>query len=268
MKHLWKQFNFYYRSLFIGGKNGYSLFGLSTPHIDLEEVYRVTGEDCRIVERMFSSSLLAIVTMNSPRKMKVFHYKRGTEICNYSYSSSVLAIKLNRVRLVVCMNGSLYIHSTKDMLVKHTIRETPLNPNGLIALSPNADHSYLAYPGSTTTGELQLFDAINYAATVMIRAHDSPLAAVTFSFTGLQLATASEKGTVIRVFSSESGTKLFEFRRGVKRCVSIVSMAFSHCSNYLCCSSNTETVHIFKFEPLLDAEKKEVAESNQNSWGK
>lgn len=44
------------------------------------------------------------------------------------------------------------------------------------------------------------------------------------------------------------GTKLFEFRRGVKRCVSISSLSFSTCKHYLCLTSNTETVHIFKLE--------------------
>lgn len=44
------------------------------------------------------------------------------------------------------------------------------------------------------------------------------------------------------------GMKLFEFRRGVKRCVTISSLSFSSDSMWLCCSSNTETVHIFKLE--------------------
>lgn len=34
----------------------------------------------------------------------------------------------------------------------------------------------------------------------MIPAHDSPLAALAFSPSGTKVATASEKGTVIRVF--------------------------------------------------------------------
>lgn len=82
----------------------------------------------------------------------------------------------------------------------------------------------------------------------MIHAHDSPLAAVAFSASGTVLATASEKGTVIRVFSVTDSSKLYEFRRGVKRCVSISSLAFSLCGQFLGCSSNTETVHIFKLD--------------------
>lgn len=30
------------------------------------------------------------------RKLIVCHYKKGTEICNYSYSNTILAVKLNR----------------------------------------------------------------------------------------------------------------------------------------------------------------------------
>lgn len=45
---------------------------------------------------------------------------------------------------------------------------------------------------------------------------------------------------------------MYEFRRGVKRCVSIASLSFSTCNQYLCASSNTETVHIFKLERLTN----------------
>lgn len=82
----------------------------------------------------------------------------------------------------------------------------------------------------------------------MIDAHASHLAALAFHPNGTKIATASEKGTVIRVFSTSDGQKLFEFRRGVKRCVDISSMAFSMCGQFLGCSSNTETVHVFKCE--------------------
>lgn len=134
------------------------------------------------------------------------------------------------------------------MQVVHTIRDTPPNSSGLCALAADSDHCYLAYPGSARTGEVQIFDAVNLHAKTMIPAHESPLAAIAFNPTGTEIATASEKGTVIRVFNVHDGAKLFEFRRGMKRCVSIASLSFSTCSKYLCCSSNTETVHIFKLE--------------------
>ena len=75
----------------------------------------------------------------------------------------------------------------------------------------------------------------------MIPAHDSPLAAIAFNPTGTKLATASERGTVIRIFSVQDGARLMEFRRGVKRCAHVYSLAFSQESDYLALSSNTET---------------------------
>ncbi|XP_041857526.1 WD repeat domain phosphoinositide-interacting protein 1 [Melanotaenia boesemani] len=84
----------------------------------------------------------------------------------------------------------------------------------------------------------------------MIPAHDSPLAALAFNTSATKLASASERGTVIRVFSVPEGLRLFEFRRGMKRYVNISSLSFSSDGQFLCASSNTETVHIFKLEQL------------------
>ncbi|XP_029162432.1 WD repeat domain phosphoinositide-interacting protein 2 isoform X4 [Nylanderia fulva] len=254
-------------SLAVGSKSGYKLYSInSTGH--LEKIYEnddTEFEDICIVERLFSSSLVAIVSLKSPRTLTVCHFRKGTEICNYSYSNTILAVKLNRARLVVCLEESLYIHNIRDMKVLHTIRDTPPNLTGLCTLSPNSDNCYLAYPGSNTIGEVQIFDAIHLQAKTMIPAHDSPLAAIAFSSTGTKVATASEKGTVIRVFDVHEGTKLFEFRRGVKRCVTINSLSFSMDSMWLCCSSNTETVHIFKLEEPKETPNKQTADEAQ-SW--
>ncbi|XP_055373295.1 WD repeat domain phosphoinositide-interacting protein 2 [Condylostylus longicornis] len=244
---LFVNFNQNITSLAVASKSGYSLVSLASVDSVLEKIYSCKIDEIFLIERLFESSLVAVVSLKAPRKLKVCHFKKKSEICNYSYSNTILAVKLNRERLVVCLEESLYIHNIQDMKVVHTIRDTPSNPTGLCALSSSSEHCYLAYPGSVTSGEVQIFDAINLHAKTMIPAHDSPLAAIAFSPSGTEIATASERGTVIRVFSLD-GTRLFEFRRGVKRCVSIGSLSFSTCSEYLVCSSNTETVHIFKLD--------------------
>ncbi|CAG9773915.1 unnamed protein product [Ceutorhynchus assimilis] len=259
-KNYFVNFNQDTTSLAVGGKSGYKLFSLASVD-NLEQIYSNATEDSCIVERLFSSSLVAVVSLAAPRKLKVCHFKKGTEICNYSYSNTILGVKLNRARLVVCLEESLYIHNIRDMRVLHTIRDTPANPTGLCALSSNSENCYLGYPGSSSVGEVQIFDAMNLNAKIMIHAHDSPLAALAFSPNGLRVATASEKGTVIRVFSVTDGTKLFEFRRGVKRCVSISCLSFSMCGQFLSCSSNTETIHVFKLEEPKDSPRKSVDES-------
>ncbi|CAB4054342.1 WIPI1_2 [Lepeophtheirus salmonis] len=207
-------------------------------------------EDALIAERLFSSSLVAVVSRSAPRKLKVCHFKKGNEICNYSYPSKILSVKLNRARLVVCLEEALYIHNIRDMKVLHTIRDTP------------------TYPGHSTIGEMQIFDAANLSGVRTIFAHSGQLAALQFSPSGTTIASASDKGTVIRVFSVSEGTKLYELRRGLKRTAVIHSLCFSLCGMFLACSSNTETVHIFRLEQETNRETDHLGHSPPypDSW--
>ena len=59
------------------------------------------------------------------------------------------------------------------------------------------------------------------------------------------LATASDKGTVIRVFSIPNGDKIAQFRRGTKS-ARIFSLSFNAASTLLAVTSDSETVHIFR----------------------
>lgn len=250
-------------SLAVGTTSGYKLYSLTSTD-SLEPIYSNATEDVYIAERLFSSSLVAIVSQTAPRKLKVCHFKKGTEICNYSYTSKILAVKMNRARLVVCLEESLFIHNIRDMKVLHTIRETPPNKNGLCALSIDSDHCYLAYPGHSTVGELQIFDALHLTARSMIPAHTGQLAAIQFSPLGNRVATASDKGTVIRIFNVSDGSKVYELRRGLKRTATIHSLSFSPCGHFLACSSNTETIHIFRLDdkPKDHSDNQVVTSSN------
>lgn len=94
-----------------------------------------------------------------------------------------------------------------------------------------------------------LFDAIKLEAVNVIEAHKAPLANVALNSEGSLLATASDKGTIIRVFSIPGAQKLYQFRRGTYPS-RIFSIAFNLMSTLLCVSSATETVHIFRLGGL------------------
>lgn len=262
---LFVSFNQDYSSLSVGTNSGFTICDTSSVK-NFETIYDNEGEtrDIYIIERLFSSSLVAIVSMTTPRKLKLCHFKKGTEICTKFYFNQIIAVRLNRQRVVVVLEDSLYIHGIKDMKILHTIRDTPSNPKGICAISTNSDTSFFAYPGSAVIGEVQIFDIVNLKAVVSVSAHNGPLATLAFDSSGTKLATASIKGTVIRVFSIPEGQPLFDLRRGLKRYAEISCLAFSGDSNFLCVSSNTETVHIFK---LVDTTDKDMAVTDDSgSW--
>ena len=64
---------------------------------------------------------------------------------------------------------------------------------------------------------------------------------------GTRLATASDKGTLIRIFDTESGKLLSELRRGTQA-ATIYSVNFSADSSLVCASSSHGTIHIFATE--------------------
>merc|ERR1712223_1632084 len=102
---------------------------------------------------------------------------------------------------------------------------------------------------------------------VTISAHSGKLVAIKLSPSGKQVAAASERGTVIRVFNTTNGSKIYEFRRGLSRTASIHSLSFSPCGSFLACSSNTQTIHIFNLNEAtqLESLNKEDDENNDDS---
>ncbi|KRX71928.1 WD repeat domain phosphoinositide-interacting protein 2, partial [Trichinella sp. T6] len=251
-------------SLAVGTSNGYRLYTLGqVDELDLL-LENTENSDVCIIERLFSSSLVTSVSLSAPRKLEICHFLKKQEICTQNYANSILAIRLNRLRLIVCLEDSIFVHNIRDMKVLHTIRDTPSNPNGLCDLTP-ADVSFVAYPGSTSSGEVHLFDAATLQGLSVIPAHNGPLNALKFNAEGTLLASASEKGTVIRVFAIPGGQRLFEFRRGIKRHVYII-LFFCMDSAFLACTSNTETIHIFKLEPSPPSQNESESLNTVQDW--
>ncbi|KAJ1719391.1 Phosphatidylinositol 3,5-bisphosphate-binding protein [Coemansia erecta] len=81
----------------------------------------------------------------------------------------------------------------------------------------------------------------------IIAAHATAISALAVSSDGTMVASASEKGTLIRIFDTMSGRLLHELRRGVDR-ADIHSIAFSPDNTKLCVSSDKGTVHIFNLD--------------------
>lgn len=61
----------FFRSLSVASKSGYSLFSLSSVDSSLDKIYHCPSDEVFIIERLFESSLVAIVSLKAPRKLKV-----------------------------------------------------------------------------------------------------------------------------------------------------------------------------------------------------
>ncbi|KAF7006866.1 hypothetical protein CFC21_021866 [Triticum aestivum] len=117
--------------------------------------------------------------------------------------------------------------------------ETGPNPLGLCALAVDRREATYALPRPEK------------GAVVDVRAHGSGVACLALSRDGRLLATAGSKGTLVRIFSTDDGTKLQELRRGIDR-ADIHCIVLSSDSRWLAVSSDKGTVHVF---PVSSADK-------------
>lgn len=107
---------------------------------------------------------------------------------------------------------------------------------------------HTTFPGEGAEAKLGLVtvvDTYTLKPVGTVLAHKSPVQALCLNPTGQLLATASSKGTMVRVFSVPTLDNVYVFRRGAVSC-RIFGLLFSRDSAHICCSSSTGTVHIFK----------------------
>eukprot|EP01062_Namystynia_karyoxenos_P068045 TRINITY_DN6226_c0_g1_i1.p1 TRINITY_DN6226_c0_g1~~TRINITY_DN6226_c0_g1_i1.p1 ORF type:complete len:337 (+),score=82.89 TRINITY_DN6226_c0_g1_i1:95-1105(+) len=239
--------------LAVGTTKGFRIFTVD-PFL---QCYAKMCGGMNIVSMLYRTSLLAIVgagsSQQSPRQLQLHNTHEQQSICNISFADTILAVKLNRKRLVVILEKCLHIFDVTKMAPLQII-DTVRNPRGLGALSmcrDGDDACVVAYPksveqGGESHGDVVIVDAITGKSAHVIRAHDSTLAAIALSASGSRVATASEKGTIIRVFgiTPETTPLLHIFRRG-RAAARIYSLAFNERASLLACHSSTGTVHVF-----------------------
>ncbi|KAI7864975.1 WD40-repeat-containing domain protein [Spinellus fusiger] len=260
---LFINFNQDFSCISVGLKSGYRIFNCD-PY---SKCYSNAKGGTGIVEMLFCTSLVALVGAGeqpsfSPRHLQIINTKRQSTICELTFPTSILSIKMNRRRLVVVLEERLFVYDISNMKLLTTIDTGP-NPLAMCTLSPSSENCYIAYPSRSSaltspfssstsssqtydaTGDIELFDALTLTLVSIVQAHKSPISCISMNAEGTLLATASEKGTVIRVFSIPDANKVYQFRRGSYP-AKIFSMSFNSVSTLLCVSSDTETVHVFK----------------------
>ena len=202
-----------------------------------------------IVEMLFRCNILALVgggrnPRYPPNKVMIWDDHQNRCIGELSFRSEVKAVRMSRERVVVVLEYKIYVYNFADLNLLHSI-ETVSNPKGLCALCADSRLCVLVCPG-LQKGHLRV-ELFDISRTTLIAAHESALSCVTLNLDGSRLATASERGTLVRVWDTRSGARLAELRRGAEA-AEIQSLSFNLDSSCLLVSSDHGTVHIFKLD--------------------
>ena len=228
----------------------------------------------------------------TPRRLTLFNTATRTVIQELPFGDAVGAVRLNRGVAVAVAGGSASVFALES-LDRLAVLDVPANaavrdgrregggsgaeggPDPLlrssqaaVALTATADPCRLALPAGPAGGWVRVYDFTAGAGaraapapgapppppSLELRAHAAPLAAAAWSPDGGLLATASTRGTLIRVWSVPGGARA-ALRRGATR-AAVTGLAFggggegSDRFTLLAASSAHGTVHIFALPPL------------------
>eukprot|EP00703_Trepomonas_sp_PC1_P005466 JAP91140.1 WD40 repeat-containing protein [Trepomonas sp. PC1] len=229
----------------VGTKKGFKVFNTSP----FKPLYQHEFSDgCSIVSMLYRSSILAISgagnNLRYPKDaVTLYDDQSGRNLGEIELHRPILNAILNREKIFVAVDGAVHIHHINDLKQIDRI-ETCANPFGFLAVQGEKDAQVLCL--GTKLGEVALkqYNSTQLTASTNFQCHESAIGCLAFSPDGQYFATASMKGTLIRIFSVKEKQMLRELRRGSKES-RITSIAFSPDNSKLACTSDHGTMHVF-----------------------
>ncbi|OMJ79533.1 hypothetical protein SteCoe_20425 [Stentor coeruleus] len=209
-----------------------------------------------IVELLNRSNIIALVGGGAcshypSSKLIIWDDQKLRIISELNFRLEIKSVRLRRNRVVVVLETKVYVFNLQDLKVIDMIN-TFHNPHGICCMSNDEMREVLVCPSDKKGNAL--IKVYTEDKEIEIDAHETPLACAALNKDGTLLATASDKGTLIRIFDTETGDLLQELRRGIDR-AEIYSLAFHPTSHWIACSSNTGTVHIYSIDPEIQNKK-------------
>lgn len=181
----------------------------------------------------------------STNKVLVWDDQKCTYIADMSVRSEVRAVRVRNDRIVVVLMQKIHVYAFSDLNLLHTI-ETYMNEKGLCEVSQVSGSMVLVSLG-LRKGEVRIEHFFGLKKTRFVLAHGSRIACLALTGDGRFFATASTKGTLVRVYNTSDCSLLQEVRRGAMR-ADIYSLAFSSTAQWLAVSSDKGTVHVFRLK--------------------
>ena len=185
----------------------------------------------------------------SKNKIIIWDDHQGIVMRQIRLNSNIIKVKIREEVIIGIVIDKIYILNI-NTLENLDILETFNNPEGIFSLSYDINLFNIAFPHSKCKGKVEInnydLTKITYQKNEpkIIVAHESNIAYITMNIQGTIMATASDKGTLIRLFNIAKGDMITELRRGSKN-AKINCLSIDINTEFLACSSESHTVHIF-----------------------
>lgn len=160
--------------------------------------------------------------------------------------NDIQLLKPNDEKGIGMENSMMSVHSGKYIYL-YKMNKTDSYIDKIYTTNTNycMSNNYLIYIDTEQNNEyINVFDFKNKKIITRFIAHNNKIKFMTLDNDKKMIATASDRGTIIRIFDVENGTQLHELRRGTSGS-NIEYITFNDKSEYLAVISDRNTVHIY-----------------------
>jgi WD40 repeat protein len=232
--------------LFVQIKQNMLLVSLQTGF----QVYKITSEsskpelilqgDVPMVQSfdiLQESNLIAYLCKD---KVVLWNALTSENLAQLEFSTNVCSIRLLSNKLIVCLITKIIVYRLFPLT---KIDEFDMYWNEFSVLDVcDDDKQVLAFP-ARQKGQVQVME-LQKMFTSRIVGHSSVISCIRVSDDGMFVATASQNGTLIRIWHSQTGSLKHVLRRGADF-ADIYSIAFCKLNRQLCVISDKNTLHLY-----------------------
>ena len=207
----------------------------------------------------------------SKNKITIWDDHQGIIMSQTRFNSNIIKVKIREDTIISILIDKICLLDI-NTLETIDIFDTFNNPHGIFSMSHYISEFNIAFPYSKQKGKVQL-EKYNILKSIhknidskVIPAHESNIAYISINNEGTLLITASDKGTLIRLFNTETSEMIIELRRGKKN-AKINCLAIDINTDFIGCTSDSGTVHIFDIHEVKkvigqNEEKNKINEEN------
>ena len=214
-------------------------------------------------ELSYRSNLLALVgggkipKFNS-KKVVIYNDLEDCIESEYKFATPVLNVKFKKDFIFIVCEKKIYVFNLNTSQNIDTF-DTITNKRGIIAVNGCPEKTIMAHPIEPEDDPDKGYVGIkNYKTNKYfpLLVHDEKISYMEMDYNGLILATANDKGTIIRLHNLLDKTLIYECKRGKDKAI-INFITFDLEYNYIGVTSTKGTIHIWKLDDLIQKENKD-----------
>ena len=205
----------------------------------------------------------------SPNVLIIWNDKNDEISNEFRCDSFIVNCYIKQNCIFIICSDNIILLNTKTMELIEKIN-TINNPKGIFSVSHEPKTYIFAYPDNIK-GNIIIIFLVDFKKTdkenkenikndnknntkLIKNAHKGNINILCLNHSGTKLASASNRGTVIRLFNVESKALIGELRRG-NTDANIYSLCFSFNDNYLGLTSDHSSCHIFDLNNMKNKSK-------------